>query len=106
MEIKSEIINDVPILKITGRVVSTNSLEFIKQLKTLAEHEAPKVVLDLQETSFLDSASVGIICAVHMDRQKAGKALEIMIDASPDHFITGLFNTTGLNNVLSITRIS
>ncbi len=106
MEIKSEIINDVPILKITGRVVSTNSLEFIKQLKTLAKHDAPKIVLDLQETSFLDSASVGIICAAHMDRHTSGKRLEIMIDASPDHFIASLFETTGLSGVLNITRIS
>ncbi len=33
MDIKTEIINDVPILKVVGRVVSSNSLEFIKQLK-------------------------------------------------------------------------
>ncbi len=106
MDIKTEIINDVPILKVVGRVVSSNSLEFIKQLKALAEHEAPKVVLDLQETSFLDSASVGIICATHMDRYKNGKNLEIMIDSSKNSFIPSLFETTGLNNVLNITRIS
>jgi anti-anti-sigma factor len=106
MEIKSEIINNVPILKVIGRVVSTNSLDFIKQLKALGKHETPKVVLDLQETSFLDSASVGIICAVHMDRHNSGKRLEIIIDSSPDNFIFNLFETTGLSNVLHITRVN
>ena len=106
MEIQTDIINNVPILKVIGRVTATESIEFINQLKAIAQHEAAKVVLDLQETSFLDSASVGIICAIHMDRYKNGKRLEIMIDTSPDHFIPNLFETTGLSGVLNITRIS
>ena len=105
MQLHSDIINDVPILKVEGRVIADDSLRFVKEVKTFGEHEAPKVVLDLQDTTFLDSAAVGIICAAHIERTKNDKTLEIMIDPSSNEFISNLFDTTGLKAVLNITRI-
>ncbi len=104
--IRIEIINDIPLLKIEGRIGSTDSLHFTNTLKTLIQHEADKIILDLQKATFLDSASMGVICATHIDRQKNGKKLEILVDPSHDKFISTLFETTGLNTVLNIIRTS
>ncbi len=106
MQFQTDIVNDVPILKIIGRVASGESMEFIKQVKTLILHDSPKFILDLQGTTFLDSASVGIICAVHMESLQSGKKLEILIEDSDQQFIPSLFETTGLSGVLNITRIN
>jgi anti-anti-sigma factor len=105
MELIKKISDNVPVLKVTGRVASPAAVEFIKEMKVIAAHDSPVIQLDLRETNFLDSASVGIICAVHIDRERAGKNLNILVDSSPDNFITNLFETTGLKMVLHIMRI-
>ena len=104
MNMQSDVINDIPILKVEGKIEHDDSPEFIKQVKTLAGSSSDTIILDLHKTSFLDSAAIGIICSIHIDSNRKGKKLEIMTDSSPDGFINQLFDITGLDKILNIIK--
>lgn len=104
MNMQSDVINDIPILRVEGKIEPEDSPEFIRQAKTLAGSNSDAIILDLHKTTFLDSAAIGIICSVHIDLNKKGKKLEIMTDSSPDGFINQLFDITGLDKILNITK--
>ena len=104
MDIQSDVVNDIPILRVGGKVEPDNSPEFIKQVKTLAGSNSNKIILDLHKTTFLDSAAIGIICSIHIELNEKEKKLEIMTDSSPDGFINQLFEMTGLDKILNITK--
>ena len=104
MEIHLDVLNNIPVLKVEGKIESNESSEFINQVKNLARGESGTVILDLHKTSFLDSASIGTICSIHIELKKNGKKLEIMTDSSPKSFINQLFDVTGLDKILNITR--
>ena len=104
MEIHLDVLNNIPVLKVEGKIESNDSPEFINQVKNLAAAESGTVILDLHKTSFLDSAAIGTICSIHIELSKSGKKLEIMTDSSPNSFINQLFNVTGLDKILNITK--
>ena len=104
MSIHSDIINNIPILKVEGKIESNESQYFIQQVKKLATGESKTVILDLHKTSYLDSAAIGMICSVHIELSKNGRKLEIMVDSSPDSFINQLFEMTGLDKILNLIR--
>ena len=104
MELHSDIINNIPILKVEGKIEPHDSPEFIRQLKYLSNDTSPTIILDLHKTTFLDSAAIGIICSIHIERATTGKKLEIMTNSSPGGFINQLFEVTGLDKILHITK--
>lgn len=105
VKISTDTINGVPVMKVEGRINATHSPKFIASLTELQQHIGNRIVLDLQKTVYIDSAAVGKICMVHIECQKSGKRLEIIVDPSPNNFISNLITTTGLKTVLNITRI-
>ena len=104
MNIQSDIINNIPVLRVDGKIEPDFSPEFIKQVKALAGSNSDKIILDLHKTTFLDSAAIGIICSIHIDLNRKGKRLEIMTDSSQDGFINQLFEMTGLDKILNIIK--
>ena len=104
MDIQSDILNDIPILKVEGKIEPDDSPDFIMRVKALSKSDSNKIILDLHKTTFLDSAAIGIICSIHIDLNKKGKKLEIMTDSSPDGFINQLFEMTGLDKILNIIK--
>lgn len=104
MNIQSDVINAIPILKVEGKIDPDNSPEFICQVRTLAKSNSNIIIVDLHKTTFLDSAAIGIICSVHIHLNEAGKKLEIMTDSSPDGFVNQLFKITGLDRILNIIK--
>lgn len=104
MEIHLEVLNNIPVLKVVGKVESNESCEFIKQVKSIVSDKSDTVILDLHKTTFLDSAAIGTICSIHIELSKSGKKLEIMTDSSPKSFINQLFDVTGLDKILNITK--
>ena len=100
MNMQSDVLHEIPILKVEGKIEPECSPEFIKQVKILAGSNSDTIILDLHKTTFLDSAAIGIICSIHIDLNGKGKKLEIMTDSSPDGFINQLFDSRRPNHII------
>lgn len=91
-----------PALAAEGSIRLDESGEFIVRVRKLNENPEPEIVVDLTSVDFLDSAALGVICAVHMERVRNNTKLEIYIDGSESSFVQRLFGDVGLDQLLNI----
>ena len=90
--------NDIMILDVHGRVIGDADLELRRSingwLDEIPAGTAPKVVLDLDKVSALDSSGLGVIVASYASVKKRGGRL----------VLSGLGR--GLQNLIVITRLA
>ncbi len=89
---------DVMVLEIRGRVVGDASMDLRRSingwLAEIPEGQKPKVVLDLDKVSMMDSAGLGVLVSSYTSVQKRGGRL----------VLAGLGR--GLQNLIAITKLT
>lgn len=82
-------------LRATGRINSDTSAALEKSLRELIP-ESKRVVLDLTNVTYIDSAGLGALVSVYMHARRSNCDLEI---ANPRPQISDLFNRSKLASV-------
>ena len=98
MKITSRKRDDTMILDINGRVVGDASLDLRRSingwLAEIPEEEKPKVILNLDKVSMMDSSGLGVLVSSYTSIQKRGGRL----------VLSGLGR--GLQNLIAITKLT
>ena len=98
MRIASSTKNGIMVIEIRGRVVGDASMDLRRSingwLAEIAEGQKPKVALDLDKVSMMDSAGLGVLVSSYTSVQKRGGRL----------VLAGLGR--GLQNLIAITKLT
>jgi anti-anti-sigma factor len=86
-----------PVASISGEVDASNAAGFAAQLKDAVPNTAMGLVLDLSETTYLDSSGVHLIFDVAEALRRRQQVLQLVV--APDSFVgdvVGVVNVTGV----------
>jgi anti-sigma B factor antagonist len=94
-----KVADDVYVIALTGEIDLYTAPEFKQQLLDVVGQGAKNVVVDLTETTFIDSTTLGVLVGGVKRLRPAGGQLSIV---SSDRNITKIFEITGLNRVFPL----
>ena len=95
LKLETEKKNSETTIRATGRIVLTTSATLENTLRDLIA-EGKRVVLDVTNVDYIDSAGLGALVSVYMHARRTKCVLEI---ANPKQRIRDLFNRSGLASV-------
>jgi anti-sigma B factor antagonist len=90
---------DVCVIALTGEIDLYTAPEFKQQLIDVIDQGAQHVVVDLTETTFIDSTTLGVLVGGVKRLRPSDGQLSIVCS---DRNITKIFEITGLNRVFTI----
>lgn len=92
--------SDIHVVALKGRLTLGSRLSLLEaEINTLAENGARKIVLDLENVEYADSAALGVLLhATSAVRAKGGKLLL----AAPNERLLDLFRLTNTTPLLTI----
>jgi anti-sigma B factor antagonist len=90
---------DVCVIALTGEIDLYTAPEFKQQLIDVIDQGAHHVVVDLTETTFIDSTTLGVLVGGVKRLRPSDGQLSIVCS---DRNITKIFEITGLNRVFTI----
>jgi anti-sigma B factor antagonist len=90
---------DVYVIALTGEIDLYTAPEFKQQLLDVIEKGGKHVVVDLTDTTFIDSTTLGVLVGGVKRLRPNGGQLSIVCN---DRNITKIFEITGLNRVFPI----
>jgi anti-sigma B factor antagonist len=94
-----KVTDDVYVIALTGEIDLYTAPEFKQQLLDVVGQGARCVVVDLTETTFIDSTTLGVLVGGVKRLRETGGQLSIV---SSDRNITKIFEITGLNRVFPL----
>lgn len=95
----------VPVLRLVDTLMDSDVYWFSRELKALAKSGCPRVIIDVTETSFIDSHGLGVLVYQANNFKKENRGMYILNEnQDPEGYVSGLFVTTGLNEVLTIVH--
>ena len=95
LKLETEKKNSETTVRATGRIILETSATLEKTLRDLIA-EGKRIVLDLTNVDYVDSAGLGALVSLHMHARRTKCHLEI---ANPKERIRDLFNRSGLGPV-------
>jgi anti-sigma B factor antagonist len=99
MEILQEIVDDVSILNLSGRLDATCVSELKKTVQTMIDAGGLKILIDMANVDFVDSSGLGTLVTCLRSVTKAGGVFKITsLQENPRM----LFETTRLDRVFDI----
>ena len=100
-EMKARRVRNVPVLELSGRAIDVDAQKFSRKLKSAYRQGAPKIVIDLSRTDFLDSNALGVIVYYDNLFRKENRRL-IILNGNPDagSYVRRLFELTNLDKVI------
>ena len=98
-DIKTERAGDAHVIALSGEVDLYTAPEFKQQLLEVIGQGATHVVVDLSDTTFIDSTTLGVLVGGVKRLRPNGGQLSLVCS---DRNITKIFEITGLNRVFPI----
>ena len=98
-DIKTERAGDAHVIALSGEVDLYTAPEFKQQLLEVIGQGATHVVVDLSDTTFIDSTTLGVLVGGVKRLRPTGGQLSLVCS---DRNITKIFEITGLNKVFPI----
>jgi anti-sigma B factor antagonist len=99
MEIVEKNLDEITVLKLTGRLDASSAPEMKSRVLELIDAGKIKVLIEMNGIDFIDSSGLGILVSCLRLIDKAGGALKI---ASLKENPKNLFQTTRLNRVFEL----
>jgi anti-sigma B factor antagonist len=96
---EEQVDKETRIVAVRGEVDRFTAPEFKKRVNAAIEADSRLVVVDLNEASFIDSSSLGILISAHKRLRMRGDLLVIVCDVPA---ILNTFTITGLDGVLAL----
>ena len=89
----------VTILNLDGEIDVSHAPRLRKTLTQLIEDNCQRLLIDLTEVVYLDSAGLSVLIAAHRKAQNTGASLGLV---GPQQPIRQVFNITGVDKVILI----
>ena len=86
--------SDTPVARLVGEVDASNAAGFTKELKDAMPNTAIGLVLDLSETTYIDSSGVHMIFDLAASLRRRQQALQLVVP--PDTFIADVVGAVSL----------
>jgi anti-anti-sigma factor len=93
--------NSLPVIKITGDISGEDSVRLARKILSGGREKARAVVLDLSETTFIDSHGLGAIIYAWRMLEQSGSKL-VLLD--PPAFVHTLIQGTNLASVITVVE--
>jgi len=91
--------NDTHVLAVTGEIDLFTAPEFKQRMSALIDAGRSRIVVDLTQTTFIDSSSLGVLIGAHRRLKLRGGALLVVCDSEA---IAKTFKITGLDGVFTL----
>jgi len=91
--------DDTHVLAVTGEIDLFTAPEFKQRMSALIDAGRSRVVVDLTQTTFIDSSSLGVLIGAHRRLKLRGGALLVVCDSEA---IAKTFKITGLDGVFTL----
>ena len=98
-KIKMKKHNNIPIIKLIGEVAAQNIHALSKKLESLIDGNHPIIVVDLNETRYIDSHGLGVFVYSWKMMKNKNKRLVFL---NSQEFIRNMFEGTNLHQILTI----
>jgi anti-sigma B factor antagonist len=69
---------NITVLKLSGRLILDNCSELRDAVDALVEQGRPKVVLDVQDVTYIDSAGLGVLASKYLSVRRAGGDIKLV----------------------------
>jgi anti-anti-sigma factor len=93
-ELQMDLAVDPPVARLVGEVDASNAAGFTAQLKEGVPNSAHGLVLDLSETSYLDSSGVHLIFDLADALRRRQQALQLVVP--PETFVADVLEAVNL----------
>jgi anti-anti-sigma factor len=100
LSVHPERVKDVYRLTISGELDLATRDSLIEELNRAEASEAKRILLDLTNLTFIDSAGIGVLVLAHQRTEMNGKQLRVV---SADGQVREVLRLTGVTEVLDIT---
>jgi anti-anti-sigma factor len=78
LQITERAVGDVTVLNLKGRLVLEECVTLRDAVDALVQQRRPKLVLDLQDVNYIDSAGLGILVAKYLSVRRLGGDMKIV----------------------------
>ena len=92
--------DETHVIAVTGEIDLFTAPEFKQRMSALIDAGRSRLVVDLSETTFIDSSSLGVLIGAHRRLKLRGGALLVVSD---NEAITKTYKITGLDGVFTLT---
>jgi len=99
MEINKSIINNIPIIKVSGRIDASTSRDLETALNELIDQNKAQIVLDLGSVEYISSVGLRVMLAA-LKKVKPKKGDVKLVSLQP--FVREVFEITGFTKLFSI----
>jgi anti-sigma B factor antagonist len=91
--------DDTHVIAVTGEIDLFTAPEFKQRMSELIDAGSSRLVVDLTETTFIDSSSLGVLIGAHRRLKLRGGSLLVVCDGEA---IAKTFKITGLDGVFTL----
>ena len=91
--------DDTHVVAVTGEIDLFTAPEFKQRVSAPIDAGRSNVIIDLSETTFIDSSSLGVLIGAHRRLKQRGGSLVVVCD---NEAIVKTFRITGLDSVFTI----
>ena len=93
--------DDTHVLAVTGEIDLFTAPEFKQRMSALIDAGRSRIVVDLTQTTFIDSSSLGVLIGAHRRLKLRGGSLVVVCS---DEAISKTFKITGLDGVFTLVK--
>ena len=90
-----------PVVAVAGEIDLFTAPEFRQRISAPIDAGRSTVIVDLTETTFIDSSSLGVLIGAHRRLEQRGGSLVVVCD---NEAIVRTFRITGLDGVFTLVR--
>ena len=91
--------DDTHVVTVSGEIDLFTAPEFKQRMSALIDAGRSRIVVDLTETTFIDSSSLGVLIGAHRRLKLRGGSLVVVCN---DEAIAKTFKITGLDGVFTL----
>ena len=91
--------DDTHVVSVTGEIDLFTAPEFKQRMSAPIDAGRSRLIVDLSETTFIDSSSLGVLIGAHRRLKLRGGTLLVVCDHEP---IVKTFKITGLDGVFTL----
>jgi len=77
MQINENVVKDVKVLEIRGKILMGEDIAIKKKIDELVEQGSKKVIIDLAEVPYIDSSGLGELIRCYTTLRKSGGSLKL-----------------------------
>jgi anti-sigma B factor antagonist len=99
LEVRTRVVNGLTVHRVTGKIDASTSSNFESAIRSSTFGEAPRIILDMRELTFISSAGIRVLAMAARRTSAAQGGLAVF---GLQSFISEVFEISGLQKMISI----